>query len=143
MQLARLSKVLGGKQVLHANLKSPMDLIELSQKGVSKGALNHLIKYCSIPLKQMAALLPITERTIQRYTAADRFSPAVSEQIIAIAQIISRGEEVFGDRTRFLTWMNQKNTALSDNKPFDLLSSRFGANLIIDELGRIEHGVIS
>jgi putative toxin-antitoxin system antitoxin component (TIGR02293 family) len=143
MQLTRLSKVLGGKQVLHASLKSPMDLIELSQKGVSKGALNHLIYYASLSLKEIASLLPITERTIQRYTASDRFSPAVSEQIIAIAQIISRGEEVFGDRKRFLTWMNHKNPALSNNKPFDLLSSRFGANLIIDELGRIEHGVIS
>lgn len=143
MQLTRLSKVLGGKQVLHASLKSPMDLIELSQKGVSKGALNHLIDYASLSLKEIASLLPITERTIQRYTASDRFSPAVSEQIIAIAQIISRGEEVFGDRKRFLTWMNHKNPALSNNKPFDLLSSRFGANLIIDELGRIEHGVIS
>lgn len=143
MQLTHLSKVLGGKQVLHASLKSPMDLIKLSQKGVSKGALNHLIDYASLSLKEIASLLPITERTIQRYTASDRFSPAVSEQIIAIAQIISRGEEVFGDRKRFLTWMNHKNPALSNNKPFDLLSSRFGANLIIDELGRIEHGVIS
>lgn len=143
MQLARLAKVLGGKHVLHASLKSPMDLIELSQKGISKKALNHLIKYSSLSVKQMASLLPITERTIQRYTAADRFSPAVSEQIITIAQIISRGEEVFGDRTRFLTWMNHKNPALSNKTPFDLLNSRFGANLVIDELGRIEHGVIS
>jgi putative toxin-antitoxin system antitoxin component (TIGR02293 family) len=88
-------------------------------------------------------MLPVTERTIQRYTAADRFSPAVSEQIITIAQIVSRGEEVFGDRSLFLDWMNHKNPALSNNTPFDLLNTRFGANMIMDELGRIEHGVIS
>jgi putative toxin-antitoxin system antitoxin component (TIGR02293 family) len=120
-----------------------MDLVKLSKKGVSRGALNHLIKHSSLTLQQMAALLPVTVRTIQRYSTEDRFSPAVSEQIISIAQIMARGEEVFGDCIQFKAWLNRKSPALSNKKPFDLLSSRFGGNLIIDELGRIEHGVIS
>ncbi len=143
MQLSRLSKVLGGRQVLHATLRSPMDLIDLSKKGVSKAALNHLIKYTSLSAGVMASLLPITERTIQRYSTDDCFSPAVSEQIIAIAHIVSRGEEVFGDKHQFLAWMNSKNPVFSNKKPFELLSSRFGTDMINDELGRIEHGVIS
>lgn len=143
MQLGSLSKVLGGKQVLHMNLNSQMDLIELSKKGVSKKALNHLIKYTSLTTAQMAKLLLITERTIQRYSAEDCFNPAVSEQILEIAYIVVRGEEVFGDKQKFLAWMNYGNPALANKKPIDLLSSRFGTDLIIDELGRIEHGVIS
>ena len=143
MQLARVSKVLGGKQVLHMNLNSQMDLIELSQKGISKNALNHLIKYTSLTIGQMAKLLPITERTLQRYSGGDCFNPAVSEQILEIAHIVARGEEVFGDKKKFMAWMNYENPAIANKKPFDLLNSRFGTDLIIDELGRIEHGVIS
>ena len=143
MQLTGLSKVLGGKQVLHMNLNSQMDLIELSKKGISKKALNHLIKYTSLTTSQIAKLLPITERTIQRYAAGDCFNAAVSEQILEIAQIVARGEEVFGDKQKFLTWMHYENTALANKKPYDLLNSRFGTDLIMDELGRIEHGVIS
>jgi putative toxin-antitoxin system antitoxin component (TIGR02293 family) len=143
MELTRLSAVLGGKQILHMNLNSQMDLIELSRKGISKKALNHLIKYTSLTLGQMAKLLPITERTIQRYAAGDCFNTAVSEQILEIAHIVARGEEVFGNKQKFMAWMNYENPALANKKPFDLLSSRFGTDLIIDELGRIEHGVIS
>ena len=143
MKLSHVSKILGGQQVLHANLRSSMDLVRLGEKGVSKNALNHLISYSTLSANQVADLLPVSDRTIQRYGAEDRFTPVVSEQIIAIAMIISRGEEVFGDRTLFLEWMKHKNPALSNKKPLELLSSRFGANLIIEELGRIEHGVIS
>ena len=143
MQLASLSKVLGGKEALHMNLNSQMDLIELSKKGISKNALNHLIKYTSLTMGQMAKLLPTTERTIQRYSASDRFNSAVSEQILKIAHIVARGEEVFGDKHKFMAWMNYENPAFANKKPFDLLGSRFGSDLIIDELGRIEHGVIS
>ncbi len=45
MQLSSLSRVLGGKEALHMNLNSQMDLIELSKKGISKKTLNHLVKY--------------------------------------------------------------------------------------------------
>jgi putative toxin-antitoxin system antitoxin component (TIGR02293 family) len=143
LQLTRLSKVLGGKQVLHMNLDSLMDLIELGKEGISKKALNHLIEYSSLTLSQITKLLPISERTIQRYSASDRFNSAVSEQILEIAYIVAQGEEVFGDMKKFLAWMNYENPVLGNKKPFDLLNSRFGTDLIIDELGRIEHGVIS
>jgi putative toxin-antitoxin system antitoxin component (TIGR02293 family) len=143
MQLAGLSRVFGGKEALHMNLHSQMDLIELSKKGISKNALNHLIKYTSLTMGQMAKLLPITERTIQRYSASDRFNSAVSEQILEIAHIVALGEEVFGDKQKFMAWMNYESPAFANEKPFDLLCSRFGTDLIIDELGHIEHGVIS
>jgi putative toxin-antitoxin system antitoxin component (TIGR02293 family) len=143
MQLAGLSKVLGGQPLLHMNLNSQMDLIELSRKGISKKALKHLAEYTSLTMGQLAKLLPITERTIQRHGAGDNFSTAVSEQILEIAYIVARGEEVFGDKRKFLAWMNYENPALANKKPFDLLSSRFGTDLVIDELGRIEYGVIS
>jgi putative toxin-antitoxin system antitoxin component (TIGR02293 family) len=143
MQLAHVSKVLGGKQVLHMSLNSQMDLVDLSRKGISKGALSHLAQYTSLSLAQIAKLLPITERTIQRYAAGECFNSAVSEQILEIARIVIRGEEVFGDKDNFMAWMHSKNPALDHRKPFDLLVSRFGMDLILDELGRIEHGVIA
>jgi hypothetical protein len=89
LQPARLSKVLGGKQVLNMNLDSRMDLIELGREGISKRAFNHLIEYSSLILSQITKHLPISERTIQRYSASDRFNSAVSEQILEIAYIVA------------------------------------------------------
>ncbi|MGH7457391.1 MAG: antitoxin Xre-like helix-turn-helix domain-containing protein, partial [bacterium] len=66
MELSAMAKVLGGKKVLRKNLQSRMDLVDLSNQGVTKDALLHLAEYFSFSVNQMAQLLPVTERTIQR-----------------------------------------------------------------------------
>jgi putative toxin-antitoxin system antitoxin component (TIGR02293 family) len=120
-----------------------MDLVELSNKGVTKNALTHLAKFLSFTMSQMAAVLPVTERTIQRYAPKKHFNRVVSEQILQIAEVAAKGAEVFEDRDKFLAWMDHPNRALGDKTPLSLLNSRFGAEMVLDELGRIEHGVFS
>lgn len=143
MELARISEVLGGEKVLKKRIQNRMDLVELGERGLTKDALLHLAAHLSFSLRQMAELLPVTERTLQRYTPKHHLSPAVSEQLLQIAEIVARGTEIFGDRAKFQTWMTQPNTALSGRTPLRLLSSRFGTGMVLDELGRIEHGVFS
>ena len=143
MELSAVAKVLGGKKVLRKSIQSRMDLIELSNKGVTKDALLHLAKYFSCSVNQIAQLLPLTERTIQRYTPEKPFNRVVSEHILQIAEVAARGSEVFEGRDKFLTWMNHPSRALNNRTPISLLSSRFGTDMILDELGRIEHGVFS
>jgi putative toxin-antitoxin system antitoxin component (TIGR02293 family) len=143
MEFAGVTKVLGGEKVLRKKIQSRMDLIELSNEGVTKNALGHLAKFLSFTMSQMAALLPVTERTIQRYARKKHFNRVVSEQILQIAEVAAKGAEVFEDRDKFLAWMDHPNRALADKTPLSLLSSRFGAEMVLDELGRIEHGVFS
>jgi putative toxin-antitoxin system antitoxin component (TIGR02293 family) len=143
MELSGVTKVLGGEKVLRKKIQSRMDLIELSNKGLTKNALSHLAKFLSFTMSQMAALLPVTERTIQRYAPKKHFNRVVSEQILQIAEVAARGAEVFEDRDKFLAWMDHPNRALADKTPLSLLNSRFGAEMVLDELGRIEHGVFS
>lgn len=143
MELALLEKVLGGKKVLRKSIKSRMDLVDLSNHGVTKDALSNLAKYFSFSIKQIAQLLPVTERTIQRYTPDKPFNPIVSEQILQIAEVAAKGSEVFDSRDKFLSWMNFPNKALDDKTPMSLLKSKFGTEMVLDELGRIEHGVFS
>jgi len=143
MKLSSISKVLGGQRVLHKKIQNRLDLIELSNKGVTKGALSHLAKYLCFSMSQMAELLPVTERTIQRYASNEHFNRVVSEQILQLAQVAAKGSEVFGNKNKLLSWINHPNTALANRTPMSLLSSRFGAEMVLDELGRIEHGVFS
>ena len=143
MQLSDIGKILGGQKVLRMRIQRRQDLIALGHHGVTKGALLNLVKYLSFRMDQIADLLPISERTIQRYTRSQHFNRAVSEQILQIAEVIAKGVEVFEDRDHFLTWMQQPNVALGNKTPLSLLSSRFGTQMVLDELGRIEHGVLS
>jgi putative toxin-antitoxin system antitoxin component (TIGR02293 family) len=94
-------------------------------------------------LKSLSSILQISERTLQRKKDSDLLSKSISEHVIQIAQIFSRGDEVFNSAEDFQTWINTANKALGNKKPIELLSSRYGAQMILDELGRIEHGVFS
>ena len=88
-------------------------------------------------------MLCITERTLQRYSPDQHLKSPISEQALHIAKAAARGIDVFGDKDNFLTWLNMPLTALNHEKPINLLSSRFGTELVMDELGRIEHGIYS
>ena len=54
-----------------------------------------------------------------------------------------KGAEVFGNEPKFDLWLNTENLALGNIKPKSLFDSTFGINLLIDELTRIEHGVLA
>jgi len=64
MEMYTLEKVLGGKKVIRKSIQSRMDLVELSEQGLTKDALVNLAKYFSYSIGQMAQLLSVTERTI-------------------------------------------------------------------------------
>ncbi len=69
MELQEITELLGGEKVLGRRLENRFDVVELSYQGISKVALANLAKYLSLSWKQIAALLPVTERTLQRYTS--------------------------------------------------------------------------
>ncbi len=143
MELAQVSRILGGRKVLGRRLQSRMDLVEVGSRGIPKEAVSRLARHLSLSLKEMAALLPLTDRSLQRYAATDHLNPAVSEQVLQIAEVVARGTAVFGGRERLLAWLNRPSTALGKRRPLELLGSRFGIEMVLDELGRIEHGVFS
>ena len=143
MQLAQVGEILGGEKILGKKLESKMDLVELGSIGVTKNAVSHLANYLSLSWKQVADLLPVTERTLQRYTSHQHFNPAVSEQVLHIAEVLAKGTEVFQGKRKLLLWLNTPHKVFSGNTPFVMLGSRFGTELILEELGRIEFGVYS
>jgi putative toxin-antitoxin system antitoxin component (TIGR02293 family) len=139
MEFSNVKEVLGLKE----KIQTPLDLVELGRKGVSKGAVSRLAKHLSIGLQEMAPLLSVNLRTIQRYNAEKVFNRSISERVLRIAMVVSKGEEIFGSGERFNIWLKESNRALADKKPIDLLVSDFGIDLVLDELGRIEHGIFS
>ncbi len=135
--------ILGGKKSLNHKIETRLDLIEIAQQGISKNAYEHLASYLNYNTKQMAEILPITERTIQRYTQNTHFNTEVSDHILQIAEVTAKGIEVFEDKSQFLSWMSFPCMSFENKTPLSLLTSKFGVDMILDELGRIEHGIFS
>lgn len=124
-----------------APLQSPYDLVRLARRGVTRATLKAVSQGLGVPLKELIPKLPIGERTLQRYHEQDYLPSHVSEQIIQWAQIIVFGRSVFESNKIFQHWMQTPNRALGGAKPADLLDTRQGAQLLLQLLGQIEHGV--
>lgn len=118
-----------------------LDWVKLARRGVSKQALLSLAEVGAVSYKTLAGLLPVSERTLQRYSGDKRFTPEVSEHIILIARVLKRAEEVFESMDSVKHWMNTPIGTLGNETPISLLDTIFGADLVMDELGRIEQGV--
>ena len=136
-------EVLGGSKTVRGKFHTTLDLVDLGERGLTKAALLELASFFELSVAQMAKLLPITERTIQRHSKGSRLSRSVSEHLLELARVGVRGVKAFGDKSKFLAWLGRANVALGNRKPLDLLASTIGIDLVVDELGRIEHGLVS
>ena len=143
MELQEVFGILGGMKVLRMKIENKIDLIALSKRGVPKNALLQLTHYFRFSQGQMAELLPVSGRTLQRYAPKKLLSPIVSEHILRLAEVAAKGRIVFEDKNKFLVWLNQPNITFSNKSPLSILDSSFGTDMVLDELGRIEHGVYS
>lgn len=138
-----LSNLLEEPGIAYEVETSPMDLVRLSRKGIKKSALGNLSSALNITMKELAKLLPVTERTLQRRAANSLLNSTTSQQAILLGQLITRGTEIFGNREVFQQWVRQSNKALGNYAPLDIMDTAIGIQLVMDVLGRLEHGVYS
>ena len=124
--------------------KGVLSIIDSINRGISFATFEAIIKKYSFTIQNWAEFLHISNKTLSRYQKESKtFDALQSERILQIEILYSKGEAVFGDRSHFTQWLETKNLALGDILPLDLLKTSFGINLLMDELTRIEHGVLA
>lgn len=121
----------------------PFDLIRLSRKGILKKSLLQLAGKLSFTLQELAGILHISERTLQRYNNEDVLASNVSERALLLSQLYKKGVDVFSTSQNFNDWLRTPLPAFQQQAPIHYLDTAFGFQLIFDELGRIEHGIFA
>jgi len=93
---------------------------------------------------EWATLLHVSERTLQRYSKSNgSFAPINAERAIQIANVLTEGKKTFGKTIIFYQWLKQNPTMLEGTLSFDSLTSAHGIQMILLQLGRIQHGILS
>lgn len=93
--------------------------------------------------EEWATLLQLSTKSLQRYKqASKRFKPLQSEKIIEMAEVAKIGLEVFGSMEKFRLWLSTPNYALGNLPPRELLHDSYGKELVVDELTRINYGIL-
>jgi putative toxin-antitoxin system antitoxin component (TIGR02293 family) len=126
-----------------SHIRNENDFISVIRNGIPKQAMTHLMDVADITLVEMANIIHTTDRTLRRYTPTQKLPQEQSEGIVEMAMLYSRGEEVFGSMEQFKEWMNTVLQPFGNKKPKEFLDTSLGIGMIMDELGRIQHGIFA
>ncbi len=121
---------------------SRQEWIDRIRAGLTGEMVFSLARKMRVPQKDMAERLHTTPRTVQRHIEQrQNLSPEVSDRLAQLIKVYCRCNEVFKDEEKVSMWLKSPNYALGGVTPFSLMDTMIGIELILDELGRIEHGV--
>jgi len=124
-------------------IKNDSDFITMIRTGIPKQAMTHLMQVADLSLLEMASITHTSDRTLRRYKPQQKLSQEQSERMIELAKLYTRGEEVFGTMGAFRQWMNTILLPLGNKRPKEFLDTSIGIKMLMDELGRIQHGIFA
>ena len=110
--IAGLNKVLKGSGIFLESIHSDFDFISFLRKGAKKSALRNIAAQLGIPLAHAVDFLSISKDDFIEMEEDELFSPQLTERIIRLAELISRGNEVWENSDKFKAWLNVKLPAL-------------------------------
>lgn len=125
------------------DLSNDFNLLRLTRQGLPKHILLSLAKKISLTIQELADIMHISERTLQRYNDDEIVKTEYAEKAIELARLYTRGETVFGALDKFKLWMKTPLYVFKGETPLSLLDTSIGFNIVFKELGRIEHGIFA
>ena len=123
--------------------ESPVNRLQVIKVGLSSKSLNDLLQISGSTRFDMAKNLDLTEPTLRKHLNNPKeLSTSLSEHVLFLLELYNKGIDTFGSIDNFKNWLPQHNIGI-DAKPSDLLDSITGINIVINELNRIDHGVLA
>ncbi|OJW13369.1 antitoxin Xre-like helix-turn-helix domain-containing protein [Mucilaginibacter sp. 44-25] len=126
-----------------AKSSSEFDIIKLARQGFPKKTLLALAKKISLTIQELANILHISERTLQRYEDDAIIKTEYAEKAVELARLYARGEEVFGSMDKFKLWIKTPSLVFNGEAPVTILDTSAGFDMVFKELGRIEYGIFA
>lgn len=117
-----------------------LELIDRIRTGVKKDDWKQLISNLGAKEKEFEFILPTSISSMQKKSVYGR---ETSERIYEISRLFGLGFEVFDTPEDFKNWLVTPSKALGNKKPFDLLDSSFGFEMVENEIVRIQYNVYS
>jgi putative toxin-antitoxin system antitoxin component (TIGR02293 family) len=114
----------------------------MARQGVPRSFVDELAEVFGLQTYDLAPQLHISDRTLRRYSPDQLLPPEASERALQIARVLERATGVLGTRENAVGWLTDMNGAL-EAVPLELLGTTFGAERVLQILGRIEDTVYS
>ena len=131
------ARVLGLRRVPANDL----ELADIAKEGLPSATLSRLSGSLGWTRAALIEQLGIAPRTAaRRLRRGELLSTTESERVLRVARVLARAIEVFESRDAAKQWLQEASTALGERKPTDLLVTDIGTEVVLNELGKIDHG---
>ena len=117
-------------------------LDRMARQGVPRRFVDELAEIFGLQSYDFAPQLHLSDRTLRRYSPDQLLPPGPSERALQIARVLERTIEVLESCENAVGWLTDMNGAL-ETVPLELLGTAFGAERVLQILGRIEDTVYS
>lgn len=126
------------------NEENQFSLVNKAQLGLPASAFFDLQEFTDFSNQELAGLLNVSFKTIQRYEKEGKhLSAQNSEQLLKIIALYKKAEHVFGSLESFNRWLRKPAPGLGGHKPFSLMHTSGGIDLVREEILRIEFGALA
>jgi len=137
----RMQALLGGAKVLRRRGPSLLQLHAAAEGGLNVLVFEALSKNLRASRDELLGAMAVSARTLSRRQKEGVLSPEESDRAMRLARVAAQAEEVLGGREEAVSWLHTANRSLGGRKPLELVRTDAGAELVVDVLGRLEHGV--
>jgi len=134
---------LGGEAVLGRRLRRNSDLQTAIREGFPQQVLQEITEAADLSIKELAACLDLSPRSLQRRRRAGRLARHESDRIYRLARIVALAKSSLGSRDAATRWLKRPNRALGGQAPLATMDTEIGARAVENVLGRIAFGGIS
>ena len=114
--------------------------MEIVAAGLPYSHVEDLRNQLDLSVEELCRLLPVSRRTLSRYRGKTLDS-RLSDHLMMIEQVFQRAVEVLGSTDNARIWFKTPNYAFSYQRPLDYLTTFTGTQELLDELGRLQHGI--
>jgi putative toxin-antitoxin system antitoxin component (TIGR02293 family) len=141
----------GGKELLYIDFGSSAAVNNVNMGRVLKQGISSsfVCKWAAqrptFTRDQIAMGLRVTTKTLKRWETEPEkvLTPSQSEGFAYFEHVFQRAINVLGNEEQATLWLNRPALALDHETPIDLLETSIGAQCVLDQLNRIEYGVLA
>lgn len=114
---------------------------ESVRKGLPVRALDHLAQTLRVDRAELAEVLGLSLRTLQRKAGENqRLGAGASDRLARVRRILDLATGVLGEQAKGARWLSSKSRALGGEVPLHMLDTDMGTQLVQQELHQIEFG---
>jgi putative toxin-antitoxin system antitoxin component (TIGR02293 family) len=104
-------------------------------------ALDHLAQLLAVDREELAQVLGVSLRTLQRKAGEhQRLGPGPSDRLARVRRILDLATHVLGEQTKGARWLTSSSRALGAEVPLHMLDTDIGTQRVQQELHQIEFG---